>query len=223
MTDTDTTPDNGPVGSDTTEQVASPDSQPTVSDAPHHTAATPPAPDTDGEATTPDVVDESGPEKPDLPVAPVTAQFPALEGSSEGAGREVRQRTSDSDSDGTRFTKEFRIFGSPPANGDERHRVNAAAVVQDAMQRGLHPRGDVYLTYIHETDEPLNPTGVRRRHDTVLRYEVDVIPASVDTHTVDTTTPTVIYQAARGGDVDDGPDNVGDSDGRAGSDGPDSH
>lgn len=142
----------------------------------------------------PDVVDESGPDGPDLPVAPVTAQFPAVDGTTEGLHREVAQRSPDG-SDRDQFRKVFSVGRLGVSPDDPDHRRNAIAVVQEAVQRGLHPRGDVYLVDAVEHDEPLNASGSRRCRYTDLRYAVAVIPASIDTTPEDTTTPTDIHDA----------------------------
>lgn len=142
----------------------------------------------------PDVVDESGPDGPNLPVDPVTAQFPAVDGTDEGWRAEIVKRSPDG-SDGERFEKVFSIGRIGVTEDDPVHRQNALGVAQEAVQRGLHPRGDVYLVDMAETDEPLNASGSRRRQHTDLRYAVDVIPASIDTTPEDTTTPTDIHNA----------------------------
>jgi hypothetical protein len=142
----------------------------------------------------PDVVDESGPDGPDLPVEPVTAQFPAVDGTVEGRRVEIVKRSPDG-SDGERFEKVFSVGRIGVTEGDPIHRQNALGVAQEAVQRGLHPCGDVYLVDMVETDEPLNASGSRRRRHTDLRYAVEVIPASIDTTPEDTTTPTDIHNA----------------------------
>lgn len=142
----------------------------------------------------PEVVEESGPDGPDLPVAPVTAQFPALDGTTDGLHAEVAQRSPDGSTE-NRFEKVFSIGRIGITTDDPVHRQNALGVVQEAVQRGLHPRGDVFLVDMAETDEPLNASGSRRRQHTDLRYAVEVIPASIDTTPEDTTTPTDIHDA----------------------------
>lgn len=141
-----------------------------------------------------DVVDESGPELPQLPVEPVTTQFPALSRTEAGLTAEVAQRSVDG-SDGDLFHKVFSIGRLGVESTDPLHRANAVMVVQEAMQRGLHPRGDVHLLEAVEHDEPLNALGTRRSQYTDLRYAVQVVPSSVDTSPQDTTTPTDIHNA----------------------------
>lgn len=156
---------------------------------------------------------DMSPERPDLPVEPTTTQFPATDGTDEGRSREIAQRSVDGQVDG-RFVKTFRIGRLAPSETDPVHERNAIGVVQEAMQRGLHARGDVYLTAVEEHDEPLNPSGVRRSQYTDLTYEVDVVPASIDTAPQDTTSPKVIHQARAGGDAHDATgnaDGVGDT------------
>ncbi len=138
-------------------------------------------------------VDESGPETPELPVEPVAEQFPAVDGTDEGKRAEVQKRQPDSD-DGDRFEKVFAVGRVGIADDDPIHRQNAVAVVQEAIQRGLHPRGDVYLIDAVEVDER-NAPGPSRVQQTDLRYAVDVVPASVDTDAEDTTTPSDIHAA----------------------------
>ena len=62
------------------------------------------------------------------------------------------------------------------------HLRNAVAVIQDAVQRGLHPKGDVVLAEQSEHDEP-------RSKFTDLTYVVPVVPAIVDTDAASTVTP----------------------------------
>lgn len=151
-------------------------------------------------------------ETPDLPVEPVAAQFPALDGTDEGRELEIARRSPDGSTRG-RFVKIFHVGRLAPADDDPIHTINAVQVVQEAMQRGLHARGDVYLTGVVEHDTPLNASGTRRAQWTELTYEVDAVPASIDTRPQDTTTPKVINLARAGGDGGDGTDadDVGDT------------
>lgn len=141
-----------------------------------------------------DEVDESGPEEPQLPVSDVTEQFPAVDGTEEGLHTEVAQRAVDG-ADEDMWHKVFRVGRIGVTEDDPIHRQNAVAVVQEAVQRGLHPRGDVYLVAIEETDEPLNASGSRRMRHTDLRYAVQVVPASIDTEPGETTTAQDIHAA----------------------------
>jgi hypothetical protein len=150
------------------------------------------------------------PELPNLPVEGKPGQFPATDGTDEGREREIAKRSPDGQSPG-RFVKTIRIGRLAPADGDELHTANAVGVVQEAMQRGLHARGDVYLTRVEEHDEPLNASGVRRSQFTDLTYEVAVVPASIDTAPQDTITPKVIHRSGGDRDAADDAGDVGDS------------
>lgn len=116
-------------------------------------------------------------------------QFPAKTGDSE---TEVEQRSTDG-SDGTRHVKEFVVLtASWPGTGEEAaHEANKVAVVNEAIQRGLHPRGDVTFDGAAEHEDGVS---------TVLTYSVETVPASVDHTSQDTTTPRDVIEAA-GGDT----------------------
>lgn len=105
------------------------------------------------------------------------AQHPATAGEPE---MEVDQRSADG-SDGMRHVKEFVVLGGGLRDEDgPEHIANKANVVQSAIQHGLHPRGDVRLDGVAK-----HPDGMSR----VFTYSVEVVPASVDDHAEDTTTP----------------------------------
>jgi hypothetical protein len=163
------------------------------------------------EITTDNDLDLSGNDR-DLPVEPRTHQFPATDGTPDGRDREIAQRSADGDTPG-RLVKTYRVGRLVPTDNDPIHQANAVGLVQEAMQRGLHARGDIYLVDVDEHDQALNDTGTRRSQWTDLTYEVAVIPASIDTHPQDTTAPTVIHQARAGGGRRDDPDtdDVGDT------------
>ena len=93
---------------------------------------------------------------------------------------EVAKRSADG-SDGTRHVKEFVLLGSalPKEDGPD-HNPNKVGVLQEAIQRGLHPRGDVSFDGIETLDD-----GVSR----LFRYSVEVVPAAVDSEPQKTTTP----------------------------------
>lgn len=118
-----------------------------------------------------------------------TKQFPAVEGQPEV---EVDERSADG-SDGTRHVKEFVVLKSWPAGDeDEAHKANAAAVANEAIQRGLHPRGEA--SFDGSTDHPDG-------HSLVLTYSVTVVPSSVDDKPWDTTTPRdVLTDESKGED-----------------------
>ncbi|MFD9223811.1 hypothetical protein ACFWDI_28360 [Streptomyces sp. NPDC060064] len=110
------------------------------------------------------------------------AQHPATAGEPEV---EVDQRSADG-SDGMRFVKEFVVLGAGWETADDAaHDANRAGVVQEAIQRGLHPRGDV--SFDGETQQP---DGV----SVSLSYSVEVVPAAVDDHAEDTTTPRKVIE-----------------------------
>ncbi|MFJ4926848.1 hypothetical protein [Streptomyces sp. NPDC088736] len=116
-------------------------------------------------------------------------QFPAKAGDSAG---EVEQRSVDGSS-GSRHVKEFVVLtASWPGSGEEAaHEANKAALVGEAIQRGLHPRGDVRFDGAEAHDDGVS---------TVLSYSVETVPASVDHTPQATTTPRDVIEAA-GGDT----------------------
>ncbi|MGW8679655.1 hypothetical protein ACWGNN_01055 [Streptomyces sp. NPDC055817] len=105
-------------------------------------------------------------------------QFPAKDGEPE---IEVDERSADG-SDGTRHVKEFVVLKStwPARDEDEAHKANAAAVANEAIQRGLHPRGEARFDGSED-----HPDG----HSLTLTYSVNVVPSSIDTEPAETTTP----------------------------------
>jgi hypothetical protein len=118
------------------------------------------------------------PDEPQLPVQPVTVQHPALGGDIQA---EIRHRTADPTSEG-RFTRIFHLSGLGYGPHHPAHLANAGEVVGDAIRRGLHPKGDVHLVDVQEHDEP-------RSQYSTLTYDVDVVPAVLDTHASTTITP----------------------------------
>jgi hypothetical protein len=114
-------------------------------------------------------------------------QFPAKAGEPE---TEVDERSADG-SDGTRFVKEFVVLARQWGDSEEEHTANKAGVANEAIQRGLHPRGDISFDVSQE-----HPDGV----SLTLTYSVDTVPASVDHHPEDTTTPRDVIEDA-GGDT----------------------
>jgi len=103
-------------------------------------------------------------------------QHPALAGED---AVEVDERSPDG-SDGTRHTKEFVVLARNWGGSDNEHEANRAAVANEAIQRGLHPRGDVTFDGQEEHDDG---------QSLVLTYSVETIPAIVDHQAQDTTTP----------------------------------
>jgi hypothetical protein len=114
-------------------------------------------------------------------------QFPAKAGAPEV---EVDERSADG-AKGTRHVKEFVVPAARWTGEDYQHEANRAGVVNEAIQRGLHPRGDVSFDGQEE-----HPDGV----SLVLTYSVETIPSSVDHQPEDTTTPRDVIEAD-GGDT----------------------
>jgi hypothetical protein len=103
---------------------------------------------------------------------------------------EVDERSADG-SDGMRFVKEFVVLGRQWGDSEEEHAANKAGVANEAIQRGLHPRGDISFDGSEEHPDGLSLS---------LTYSVETVPASVDHQPEDTTTPRDIIEAA-GGDT----------------------
>ncbi|MFE3031574.1 hypothetical protein ACFXKY_07985 [Streptomyces canus] len=116
-------------------------------------------------------------------------QFPAKVGAPDV---EVDERSADG-AEGTRHVKEFVVLADqwPSMDEEASHAANRAAVVGEAIQRGLHPRGDVSFDGATDHDDGVS---------TVLTYSVETVPASVDTTPQDTTTPRDVIEAV-GGDT----------------------
>ena len=113
---------------------------------------------------------DTEPELPDLPVEPSRVQHPALDGDVQG---EIEHRTPEPTDEGV-FTKKFSVSAIGIADDHPWHLANAGGVIQEAVQRGLHPKGDVVLVSTEEHDN-----GPRSRW-TDLTYQVPVVPAIVD-------------------------------------------
>lgn len=120
-------------------------------------------------------------------------QFPAKAGASEV---EVDKRSPDG-SDGTRLVKEFVVLDRDWTGEEYQHEANKAGVANEAIQRGLHPRGDVSFDGSED-----HPDG----ESLTLTYSVDTVPASVDHHPENTTTPRDVIEDA-GGDTSSSKDN----------------
>jgi hypothetical protein len=110
-----------------------------------------------------------------------TRQHPAKAGEPEV---EVDERSPDG-SEGTRFVKEFVVLAARWTDEDYQHEANRAGVVNEAIQRGLHPRGDVSFDGQEQHPDGLSLT---------LTYSVDTVPASVDHQPEDTTTPRDVIE-----------------------------
>jgi hypothetical protein len=110
-------------------------------------------------------------------------QFPSLDGDPES---EVNQRTAENNSTGSVFRKVFTVHNRSHTLGLPKdhwvHWQNAVAVLQEAIQRGLHPKGAPVLV-----DEQPHPTAPG---NTNLTYEVPVTPAVSDTEPHTTVTPS---------------------------------
>jgi hypothetical protein len=124
-------------------------------------------------------------ETPDEGATPLSAQFPAVAGDVQG---EIEQRSPDGTDEG-RFVKTF-VVDREVSDDSAMHGMNAVGVAQEAIQRGLHPKGDVFL---------INSNVIRDRRSvsTELTYAVDVTPASID-HEPDTTVTPSDLVAAQG-------------------------
>jgi hypothetical protein len=114
-------------------------------------------------------------------------QFPSLDGRPED---EVTQRT-EAPTEGNWFTRVFTVHNRNhtrdlPAD-HESHLANFASTLQDALQRGLHPKAAPEL--VSETDHPVDP------NSTDLTYRVPVVPAVADEEPETTVTPGVLGQA----------------------------
>ena len=118
-----------------------------------------------------------------------TKQFPAQDGE---PAVEVDERSADG-ADGTRYVKEFVVLKAswPSRDEDDAHKANAAAVANEAIQRGLHPRGEARFDGSEDHPDGLSLT---------LKYSVNTVPSSVDEVPQDTTTPRDVIEAA-GGDT----------------------
>ncbi|MFI1166559.1 hypothetical protein ACH4UM_23885 [Streptomyces sp. NPDC020801] len=109
-------------------------------------------------------------------------QFPAKAGAPDV---EVDERSADG-AKGTRHIKEFVVPAARWTGEDYQHEANRAALVGEAIQRGLHPRGDVAFDGQEE-----HPDGV----SLILSYSVETVPSSVDHQPEDTTTPRDVIES----------------------------
>jgi hypothetical protein len=109
-------------------------------------------------------------------------QFPAKAGAPDV---EVDKRSPDG-AEGTRHVKEFVVLGDAWTGEEYQHEANKAAVHNEAIQRGLHPRGEA--SYDGAED---HPDGV----SIVLTYSVETVPSSIDNQPEDTTTPRDVIEA----------------------------
>lgn len=108
-------------------------------------------------------------------------QHPAKAGAPEV---EVDERAADG-AIGMRFVKEFVVLGQQWTGEDDAHDANRAGVVNEAIQRGLHPRGDVSFDGAEGHADGVSLT---------LTYSVETVPASVDHNPGETTTPRDVIE-----------------------------
>lgn len=119
--------------------------------------------------------------------SPRAQQFPAKAGEPE---IEVDERSADG-SDGMRHVKEFVVLARQWGDSEGEHTANKAGVANEAIQRGLHPRGEATFDGSEE-----HPDGL----SLVLTYSVETVPASIDHSPQDTTTPRDVIED-HGGDT----------------------
>lgn len=118
----------------------------------------------------------------DEPEGSRAEQHPALAGDPEG---EVDARSVDGSS-GTMFCKIFVLGGPDEIPRDHpQHEDNCVRTLEEAIQRGLHPKGKARLVGTEVVD-------VSRRGvvSTACTYEVDVVPAVTDAEAHKTVTPS---------------------------------
>lgn len=115
---------------------------------------------------------------------PAAEQFPSEYGET---GLEVAARSADQDDEPSEVWVKEIVIGPPvpgywpPENGaDSEHDANKALVLNQAIQQGVHPHGDVEYVGCE-----VHADGI----SLVLTYQVPVVPAHVDPQTPDTLTP----------------------------------
>lgn len=111
---------------------------------------------------------------------PADLQFPAKVGEE---ALEVEKRSVDG-SEGDKFLKVFRATYQDPDLTEDQHNRNKDAVLREAINRGLHPRGGVEHVGTELFSENRRGT---KTYD--VTYSVEVVPASVDHEPEQTTTP----------------------------------
>lgn len=116
------------------------------------------------------------------------AEFPAQAGHHE---TEVDKRSPDG-AEGLTHVKEFVLIGRADNDiSDAAHTANKAAAANEAIQRGLHPHGDI--VFDGATDLPDGRSAV-------LTYTVPVVASSIDHDAAGTTTPRTVLTAPEGGE-----------------------
>lgn len=107
-------------------------------------------------------------------------QFPSLRGEPEV---EVAERSADNDKPSMRFVKQFviKVVGDTEAwlAEEETHVGHKLRVLEEAIQRGLHAKGDVKFEGAEDHWDKVSK---------VLTYSVKTVPAAVDSKAVTTMT-----------------------------------
>lgn len=118
-------------------------------------------------------------------------QHPALHGDVEG---ELISRSADGSS-GSTFRKTFVVAGPAEVKAEHPcHEDNAVRTLEEAIQRGLHPRGSARLVGTEVVDR--DRRGVV---STACTYEVEALPAVIDREAHETNTPSAeVQEKARG-------------------------
>jgi hypothetical protein len=115
----------------------------------------------------------------------VTEQFPSLDTTDEaGVANEVEQRSADG-AEGQLYKKVYRAQVALEVAQDEDnpiHHDNRVAVLQEAIQRGLHPKEEA--TFLGAEVVHTNRSG---RETCDLTYGVEVEPAVIDELNQETT------------------------------------
>lgn len=113
--------------------------------------------------------------------------------------REIALRSGHTDlEESDRFVRVFSVETKHLGSDDEAlHRRNSVAVLQEAIQQGLHPRGEVSFDGVVDQaeDEPGYDVRYPLSH---LTYSVQCVPAGIDPVAADTTTPGVALDAMGG-------------------------
>jgi hypothetical protein len=114
--------------------------------------------------------------------SPREEQHPALAGD---VAVEVEERSADG-STGRGYRKTFVVAGPDEIPHDHPcHEDNRVRTLEEAVQRGLHPKGEARLVSREVVERPR-----RGMVSTACTYEVDVLPAVIDTEAYTTVTPS---------------------------------
>lgn len=107
------------------------------------------------------------------------------ESKAKAAEREIDKRSADG-AEGNAFVKVIRAAYQDDNLTEDLHNRNKDAVLREAINRGLHPKGEVE----HVSTALFNET--RRGSKTFdVTYKVQVVPAAADTQPEQTVTPAV--------------------------------